>query len=53
MSLAPSPVSGSLAAVSESNDAEAGAIYAVYKAEWKAPEREAPITLVEWFANIW
>ena len=53
MSLALGPVSGSLTAVSESDDAEAGAINAVDDAEWKAPEGKAPIALIEGFANIW
>jgi hypothetical protein len=37
----------------EGDDAEARAIYAIYDAEWKSPERKAPITLVERFANVW
>jgi len=53
MSLALGPVSGSLTAVGEGNDAEAGAIDAVDHAEWKAPEWESPISFVERFANIW
>jgi len=53
MSLALGPVSGSLTAVSESDDAKAGAINAVDDSKWEAPEGNAPIALIERFANIW
>jgi hypothetical protein len=52
MSLVTRKVSGTLTPVGESDDPEAGAINAVYDAEWKAPERKSPIALVERFANI-
>jgi hypothetical protein len=53
MSLALGPVTGSLTAVSESDDAEAGAINAIDDTEWEAPEGKAPIALIERFAHIW
>lgn len=53
MSLALGPVSGSLTAVSDSDDAKVGVINAVDDAEWKTPEGKAPIALIERFANIW
>jgi len=39
--------------MSESDNAEAGAVDSIHEAEWKAPERKPSIALVEGFANIW
>ena len=37
----------------EGHDTDVGSIDTVHDAKWKAPERKAPIPIIERFADVW